>query len=518
MSHGVSRAVDIPTIPVIDLFAGPGGLGEGFSSLCDDRHRQVFRVKLSIEKEAHAHETLLLRAFFRQFLSSQVPEDYYRLLRGELSRETLFNNHKQAAANAAVEAWHAELGVTPDHEIKKRIGTALASAERWVLVGGPPCQAYSLAGRSRNRGNKEYLPEKDERHYLYRQYLRVLAQHRPPVFVMENVKGLLSATVSNQGLFVRMAEDLQAPRKALGLSEENPPLRYELHSVVPEAVGGKKEQLKNYLVESERHGVPQARHRLILLGVRSDLEKTPGRLPVSDTVSVSQWLSDLPPIRSGLSDRADSASAWLEYIKSAQDRRWYGSATSGNQRLRTKLEEIVGAIASPLHDRGARYIPWKRSSMAPEWVRDVALAGVCNHESRTHMAKDLHRYLFASALAAVEGRSPLLSDFPTDLLPDHANVTRGVEDKFFADRFRVQLADHPASTITSHIAKDGHYFIHHDPAQCRSLTVREAARLQTFPDNYYFCGARTSGYIQVGNAVPPLLAHHIARIVAGLLR
>ena len=301
--------------------------------------------------------------------------------------------------------------------------------------------------------------------------LRVLAEHRPPVFVMENVKGLLSATVSKQGLFGGMLEDLQAPRKALGLSEEHPALRYELHSVVPEVVGGKTEQLKNYLVESERHGVPQARHRLILLGLRSDVAKTPGRLPVSDCVSVSQWLSDLPPIRSGLSDRADSATAWIEYVRSAQDRRWCRSATSDNQRLRAKLDETIGEIAQPLHDRGARYIPWQRSSLAPEWVRDVALAGVCNHESRSHMAKDLHRYLFASAFASVESRSPVLSDFPTDLLPEHANVTRGVEENVFADRFRVQLAGHPASTITSHIAKDGHYFIHHDSAQCRSLTV-----------------------------------------------
>jgi DNA (cytosine-5)-methyltransferase 1 len=134
------------------------------------------------------------------------------------------------------------------------------------------------------------------------------------------------------------------------------------------------------------------------------------------------------------------------------------------------------------------------------------------------MRSDLHRYLFASAYAKSEGRSPELSDFPAALLPDHRNVELALSGGYFADRFRVQLADRPSTTITSHISKDGHYYIHPDPTQCRSLTVREAARLQTFPDNYFFCGGRTAQYAQVGNAVPPLLARQIAGIVHDLLR
>jgi DNA (cytosine-5)-methyltransferase 1 len=133
------------------------------------------------------------------------------------------------------------------------------------------------------------------------------------------------------------------------------------------------------------------------------------------------------------------------------------------------------------------------------------------------MASDLHRYFFASAYASAMGRSPELRDFPTDLLPAHRNVREAGKEEYFIDRFRVQLADRPATTITCHIAKDGHYYIHYDPAQCRSLTVREAARLQTFPDNYFFCGTRSAQYRQVGNAVPPLLARQIAKTVLDIL-
>ena len=133
------------------------------------------------------------------------------------------------------------------------------------------------------------------------------------------------------------------------------------------------------------------------------------------------------------------------------------------------------------------------------------------------MPSDLRRYYYASVFADVTGRSPKLSDFPKSLLPAHQNVELGRTGKMFSDRFRVQLPDQVATTITSHISKDGHYFIHYDPSQCRSLTVREAARLQTFPDNYSFQGPRTAQYHQVGNAVPPYLAAQIAEIIADVL-
>ena len=135
------------------------------------------------------------------------------------------------------------------------------------------------------------------------------------------------------------------------------------------------------------------------------------------------------------------------------------------------------------------------------WFRDARLKGVCNHESRRHRKDDLWRYLFASCFAAVRKKSPTLLDFPPQLLPDHKNI-QAIGDEntelAFADRFRVQIKNRYSTTVTSHIAKDGHYFIHYDPTQCRSLTVREAARLQTFPDNYLFLGRKTSSILRSG--------------------
>ena len=148
-----------------------------------------------------------------------------------------------------------------------------------------------------------------------------------------------------------------------------------------------------------------------------------------------------------------------------------------------------------------------------DWLVDDNLTRLPNHQTRGQMAGDLARYFYAAVFAAVTGRSPKAPDFPSDLAPNHSNWSTGK----FADRFRVQLWDAASTTVTSHISKDGHYFIHPDPLQCRSLSVREAARLQTFPDNYLFKGNRTQQYVQVGNAVPPLLAKWIGETLHSIL-
>jgi DNA (cytosine-5)-methyltransferase 1 len=506
-------------IPVIDLFAGPGGLGEGFSSLLNDEGQRVFTIKLSIEKDAHAHQTLVLRAFFRQFAKDQRPNAYYDYVTGRISAVQLFKAYPKAAEAAAREAWCAELGSTstPDTEIDRRLKEALGSRSSWVLIGGPPCQAYSLVGRSRVIGREGLLKyEADPKHRLYRHYLRILATHRPPVFVMENVKGLLSAKIKEEGIFQQILTDLRRPDLAIP-STSTSRLEYRL---VPLA-GGSRDLLgefhpEDFVVRSEDYGVPQTRHRIIIVGIRGDLRASPSLLsPVSSATTIEDVIADLPRLRSGLSKELDSPQTWRDVIRTFPLDSFNGALSQQVvDALRRSSERVglrltCGSIFVPIRARPKRF---------STWFYDSKLGGVCNHESRGHIRSDLHRYFFAAVFAKTLGRSPLLEDFPAGLLPNHQNVADALKETKFNDRFRVQMAGRPATTVVSHISKDGHYYIHYDPSQCRSLTVREAARLQTFPDNYFFEGPRTEQYKQVGNAVPPLLAKQIAEIVAAVLQ
>ncbi len=511
-------------VPVIDLFAGPGGLGEGFSAFRPANGRQAFKIHLSIEKDPTAHDTLRLRSFYRQFAPDAVPAKYYDVLRGKISIQSLFEAHPPEAKAARGESWKATLGLIPRAVLNGRIGHALHGCDRWVLIGGPPCQAYSVAGRSRNNGNKNYDAEADHRQFLYVEYLQVIADHWPAVFVMENVKGLLSANVNNGRLFQRILDDLRGPQEALRREERIVQAgrghSYRVLPLTPRNASNRIE-VGDYLVSAEKHGVPQSRHRVLLVGIRDDLGDVslPG-LAEMDVVPVRRVLDGLPRLRSGLTKR-DSVERWLEILASVPERRWLASADrNGGRETVDVIFQTLLHLTVPKRDRGRPFIEGDFTpDYRPDWYTDLHFDGVCHHETRSHLDSDIHRYLFVSGFGRAHGRSPILKEFPTDLLPAHENVAAALEDwGNFNDRFRVQVWDKPASTVTSHIAKDGHYYIHPDPSQCRSLTLREAARLQTFPDNYYFCGPRTEGYKQVGNAVPPLLAREIARSVWEVLK
>jgi DNA (cytosine-5)-methyltransferase 1 len=514
-------------MPVIDIFAGPGGLGEGFAAYSRKEGDAPFRVVLSIEKDMEAHRTLELRAFFREFDTETVPKEYYQYLRGEISRDELFSTHPAQVELASQKTWRAELGnaaFSPD-VVDKRIREATGNASSWVLIGGPPCQAYSIVGRSRMKGNSAHDYESDPRHFLYVEFLRILAFHRPPVFVLENVKGLLSATVNGHSTFSEMVSHLRKPGKHerfrhLKMRRDQEGVSYTIFPLEsqPESRFVPRE-LQQYVVRSEKHGVPQRRHRVILLGVRSDITVTPTRLHES-SCAASTWdvIGDLPRLRSGLSKEEDSDRAWVSGIRSLTKLNWLNS-TNLDPFLRSRVVSACKNLTTNL-TLGGRFVASKgKCHHLTEWYSDENLGGVCNHESRLHMRQDLHRYLFVSCFAEVYGHSPRLPEFPSDLLPDHRNTLEALATgtHLFADRFRVQVRNLPATTVTSHTAKDGHYFIHPDPLQCRSLTVREVARLQTFPDNYFFEGTRTSQYQQVGNAVPPVLARAIAEVVHDLL-
>ena len=526
---------DITKIPVIDLFAGPGGLGEGFSAYAYSGE-QPFQIRLSIEKDLRAHQTLELRSFFRQFPHDKVPDAYYDYLRQvdrpEIEwRNKLFSRYPEEYKQVQQEARLAELGKDDPHTIHKWIQDALEGCGEWVLIGGPPCQAYSVVGRSRNRGNDDYDAEKDHRQYLYLEYLQIIAEHQPAIFVMENVKGLLSATLKNQYIFKRMYKDLQKPRNAL--KREGRPVQtpvhayrssqYKLYSLIkPGEISNLN--LSDFAVHMEYFGIPQTRHRVIILGVRKDIidikDIKPKTLKPQSTIAAGKVLSGLPKVRSGLSREEDSADAWRNWLDKMAECPWFESLqTQGNGEIHEKLSAALKEIRHSV-DRGGEFIFYDTHiDYDPEWFLDSRIGGVCNHTTRGHIVNDLYRYFYAACFAQVEGYSPKLKDFPTELLPAHKNAKRAANGSpIFSDRFRVQIGDRPATTVTSHISKDGHYYIHPDPTQCRSLTVREAARLQTFPDDYFFCGPRTSQYVQVGNAVPPLLARQIADIVHDVLK
>jgi DNA (cytosine-5)-methyltransferase 1 len=506
------------SIPIIDLFAGPGGLGEGFSVLAPRGRSAGFSIALSIEMEYWAHQTLSLRSFFHHFPRGGAPTGYYAHLRGEITRNELFGSFPEAAEAAGQQAWRAELGAVDPAEVDRRIRLALRSRDQWVLCGGPPCQAFSVVGRSRNGG----ISDKDHRVYLYRQYLRILSVHEPPVFIMENVKGLLSSQVRGNEIFQQMLDDLRHPASVARISRKTG-ARYTLYSLIARegASADHPYEPGDFVVKCEDYGIPQSRHRVVIFGVREDVAPPvmPVLQPHGKCVPTRAVLRGLPRLRSGLSRSEDGQTQWQTALNGILCADFMRSRRNGDEsRLKERVLHTLGAMRSFQAGRGAEFIPCDPvADYRPDWFLDNGIGGVCNHVSRPHMMPDLHRYLFTASYARVHGRSPELRDFPSELHPDHRNLKDALSKGYFDDRFRVQVYDRPATTITSHIAKDGHYFIHYDETQCRSLTVREAARLQTFPDNYYFCGPRTHQYRQVGNAVPPLLAHQIASVVARVL-
>ncbi|WP_417851502.1 DNA cytosine methyltransferase [Thalassoglobus sp.] len=469
---------EIEQIPVIDIFAGPGGLGEGFSSFRTRDGYQPFRISLSVEKDPRAHETLKLRSFLRQFPVGAAPEEYYQVLRGELKLEDLperLQNKPNVLAawkTAEKEAVCAELGAS--EESHKLIGSAIQKSVKnrkqpWVLIGGPPCQAYSIAGRARNKGIADYRIEDDHRSSLYQEYLRIIAEHWPSVFVMENVKGLLSATVNNQKIFEKIITDLESPLEASGEKRRvNSSQRYRIVPLVKprnSLVDGAW-QPGDFLVASEHHGIPQIRHRVFLIGIREDLGDvelpflTPSKAP-----SVAEIVGGLPPLRSGLSRKRvgsryinlkDSPELWRQTLieqtvrsTPEDERRWLKSVSNGTiPSIRDEILSIVSNLDSSPEDRGSEFVSWKTESSLPsrlrDWYLDLRLGGVCNHSTRGHMDTDLARYLFATCYAKVNGVSPKLSQFPADLQPNHKNASSGD----FDDRFRVQIAGKPSSTIS----------------------------------------------------------------------
>lgn len=488
------------SIPVVDVFAGPGGLNEGFSSVGEGK---VFETKLSIEMEDSAIATLTLRATTRSIRKSGEQlalQTLERLLSKRITLEQFYGDrsvqpHKQLAESEVQQFTLSEDSRRQSDElIRERLADESGEIpSQWVLIGGPPCQAYSLAGRSRRTNDVNF--EDDHKHFLFREYLHIIEEFKPSVFVMENVKGMLSSTNRGRKIFELLQHDLES--FDYGLS-------YKLHSMVvePDPSGIRPE---DFLIKSERFGIPQKRHRVIIVGVRSDLgDLRPNKLRNVPQTTVRDAIAGLPRLRSGISRGQDpTGELW--------NQTWSEHNTNIKHRPERQSLDIYVLNRTNTSRDDARELH--------AWLGAHRPARLWNHESRSHMRSDLDRYTQLAAIAQAppynNTSSPKAKELDDRYWPKHANF--GQDDTPFDDRFRVQVWDAPSTTVVSHIAKDGHYYIHPDPTQMRSLTVREAARLQTFPDDYIFLGNRTQQYTQVGNAVPPLLANKIGTSIAQML-
>lgn len=595
-------------VNVIDLFAGPGGLGEGFSNC---KKNSPFEIQMSVEFEKNAHKTLTLRAFYRK-LKGREKKDYFTYVESPSEYEKSRNFTRMTQKHS--EKWEAALretmyephalgnpgkwekikkGIPLQKEDQEETAHEKAIFERikeikkdsqtpLIVIGGPPCQAYSVNGRNRIKAEEGYTPENDERFFLYQEYLKVLDAAKPDLFIMENVEGITSAKLATgERIFERIKHQLRRP-------ENEPDQQYDLYSLVtsPYNWADKRPIYKSdndYTIKASNFGVPQHRKRIILLGVLRkygpiDSIMTPSTK--NPTPALAELIGALPAIRSGISKRSkgntpNTYAGWLlnwknnkaelkkilgsrkeiDYVTKRQVQHEIENWKNREKDLfsniddkelytdrRLKIKRSFEATLHELEQLEEDHFPENtnedtgndfclhRSANQPlsgdfsekysnlkKWLESPH-TGVLNHGTRDHMKADLLRYMFCSlwAKAHSEDRSPSPSSkyFPKALTPAHENWETGNH----ADRFRAIEGSQVPLTITSHLRKDGHAQIHYDPIQNRSLTVREAARIQTFPDNYYFEGARGWQFQQVGNAVPSFLAKQIALHVLKILK
>ncbi len=408
-------------INYIDLFAGAGGLSEGFI-------QTGFHPVAHIEMNSDACHTLQTRIAYYYLQKQNKIDEYYKYLNGEITREELYDHVPQSLLDSVINETMSDENMPSIYE---RINKLLAANDENcvdVIVGGPPCQAYSLVGRSR----KSDRMVGDPRNYLYKLYADVLKKYKPKIFVFENVPGMLTA---NNGTYF---SDMKTTFENIG---------YSVHHDV---------------INSYNFGVLQNRRRVIIIGWKNGFNFSyPEFNCCPSKYFVKDLLEDLPQIQAGETCNKYPSNEYSEYLK-----------TTG---IRKAGDVLTWHTARPHIDRDKK-------------IYCTAIRKWNDNHSRLHY-----------------------NDLPDELIT-HKNISG------FLDRFKVVAADlHASHTMMAHISKDGHYFIHPDINQARSITVREAARIQSFPDDYYFEGSRTSAFTQIGNAVPPLMSKGIAKEIKQMI-
>ena len=490
-------------IPVVDIFSGAGGFQEGFSAYRNHNNQRRYRVVLSIEKESYSYHTLRLRNFLHMF-EDDFPVEYYDFLNNKTPKEPDWKKlYPKEWRLACHETLHTELGVPKvQKSIKKRIACLRKYYNgRTILLGGPPCQTYSILSRSLFKED-----DLDNRNFLYESYVDVLTELQPMIAIFENVKGILSRTLNGKYIVYDIMRKLC---HAGGID------RYRLFTLTCDEslFSNEWQDPRDFVVHSENYGIPQMRDRIFIICVRDDVPIKPPKINQCDSVTtVKDILSMMPKLRSRLRDD-DSLSNWQNVIRISSQKIIEQVSSNEEGRFRLALEDIRNNDLLFEDVPGGTTLPLSCPIELRDWIYDKNIEILPNNKTRKHSDEELTLYLFAIAYYNVYGRSAKIADFPYGLTKHNKNfyLTN------FKDRYRIQQTNRPSFTIISHTGNSNRDFIYPDINQCRGITVREAARLQTFQDNYFFYGSMPKQYVQIGNAVPPFLSYQIANAISDVI-
>lgn len=404
----------------IDLFAGAGGLSEGFI-------RAGFEPVAHVEMNSEACNTLRTRVAFHYLKENNQIENYYDYLKGTITRKQLWDKVPQNLINSVI---NTEISEESIPTIFEKIDAQLQNNKVDVVIGGPPCQAYSVAGRARDPQGME----NDPRNHLYKHYVKFLQKYKPKIFVFENVPGMLSA---------KNGEYFEKIKVAIRAAE------YDFDYQV---------------LNAKDFGVLQDRKRVIIIGWQIDLKLKYPSFSIKETKAqiLKDLFADLPKLQNGegclgVSKYAKPTSEYLE---------------------KTQIRNCIDFTTQ--------------------------------HIARPNNTTDLEIYKIAVEQWNNKRKRLDYSTLPTHLIK-HSNTSS------FTNRFQVVDGEAVSHTVVAHIAMDGHYYIHPDITQNRSITVREAARIQSFPDDFYFESSRTTAFKQIGNAVPVLMAEGIANKIKEMI-